>query len=454
MAETIKELEMINVALIEPHPDNPRKEIGDIREMTDSIKQNGIMQNLTVMRRGSRYQLLIGHRRFAAAKAAGLTEVPCKILTGLSRNEQISIMLEENMQRTDLTVLEQAQGFQMMLDLGDTIEDVANKSGFSKRTVQHRVNIAKLDPDVVKEKTGTDGMQLSIMDFMELERLKSIEDRNEVLKKAKFSYQIKGFVDAKVNEIERKERIEAIRKQCEEIGMVTVPEEYEKTRYSSKWNRSYIPDTTDPYKLPKGFPYYTIDEYGIYFIKEAGKEERPKLTPKQEKEEEKKKRKADIANKINELRDQMSNSIIDHFRKTKCKDLTGIDQEAVWRFILECSGYVNVDMLQVGIEDVLGMDDTDQDVADEIEDIIDNASVTEQMLFVAIHNLLDGGIMKAVRPAYQWEHGVIRTDNESMGKVFSAIAKILEPNGWTWPNDEVERMFRKEHEFFEEEEEE
>ena len=121
-----EELTILDINKIIPHPKNPRKEIGDIEELTESIRKNGIMQNLTVIPDGSgKYMLLIGHRRHAAAQAAGLKEVPAKIVEGLSEREQVGIMLEENMQRSDLTPIEQAEGFQMMLDLGETEETEA-----------------------------------------------------------------------------------------------------------------------------------------------------------------------------------------------------------------------------------------------------------------------------------------------------------------------------------------
>ena len=85
------------------------------------------MQNLTVVpghwdenraHHEEGYTLIIGHRRFAAGKMAGVTMYPCRIVQDMSYKDQVGTMLEENMQRIDLTVLEQAEGFQMMLDLG------------------------------------------------------------------------------------------------------------------------------------------------------------------------------------------------------------------------------------------------------------------------------------------------------------------------------------------------
>ena len=74
------ELQYIEVSKIFPHPDNPRKNLGDIQELSDSIKANGVLQNLTVVPMSNgRYTVVIGHRRLAAAKKAGLPKVPCVV---------------------------------------------------------------------------------------------------------------------------------------------------------------------------------------------------------------------------------------------------------------------------------------------------------------------------------------------------------------------------------------
>ena len=130
---------MINMLNLSHHPENPRKNIGDITELTESIKKNGIMQNLTVIPATPKakdyycddevtdyeqdpnkhmYRVIIGNRRMEAAKVAGVKELPCRIVTRIPFKTQLGIMLEENMQRTDLTIREQAEGFQLMLDLG------------------------------------------------------------------------------------------------------------------------------------------------------------------------------------------------------------------------------------------------------------------------------------------------------------------------------------------------
>lgn len=153
------EIKYIAVQDLYPHPDNPRKELGDLTELADSIRISGVLQNLTVVPRTrdmtdeeyctaceeyrrdpsdeSRrtvnkhcvvdgYTIIIGHRRHAAAKLAGVAELPC-IVVEMSERDQLQTMLVENMQRSDLTVYEQAQGFQMMLDMGVSVEEIAKK---------------------------------------------------------------------------------------------------------------------------------------------------------------------------------------------------------------------------------------------------------------------------------------------------------------------------------------
>ena len=168
--------ETINIAAehIRPHPENPRKDLGDLSELVESIKKNGILQNLTVIpveNEPGEYMTLIGHRRYAAGTEAGVKEFPCQIAENLTQREQVSIMLEENMQRNDLTIWEQANGFQMMLDLGETEESIAEKTGFSRTTVKHRLNIAKLNKKVLQEKEKDEGFQLALKDLYELENI-------------------------------------------------------------------------------------------------------------------------------------------------------------------------------------------------------------------------------------------------------------------------------------------
>ncbi|MBQ7436079.1 MAG: ParB/RepB/Spo0J family partition protein [Oscillospiraceae bacterium] len=175
---------MLPIENLLPHPLNPRKDLGDLTELADSIRTQGVLQNLTVvpepLEGQDKYRILIGHRRHAAAKLAGLTELPCSVVW-MDKKEQVQTMLIENMQRSDLTVYEQAQGFQMMLDLGSTVEEIAEKSGFSASTVRRRVKWMELDQK--KFKQVTDERQISITDLDSLSQIEDIAARNECLDK-------------------------------------------------------------------------------------------------------------------------------------------------------------------------------------------------------------------------------------------------------------------------------
>lgn len=163
------------------HPQNPRKELGDLTELTESIKTSGIMQNLTVVEQDTGYCMcyvvVIGNRRMEAAKLAGLETVPC-VVVKMSLQEQLSTMMVENMQRSDLTVFEQAQGFQLMMDMGDTVDTIAEKTGFSRSTVRRRVKLMELDQ---KELKRVSERQISMADLDELNKLSDVKARNRLL---------------------------------------------------------------------------------------------------------------------------------------------------------------------------------------------------------------------------------------------------------------------------------
>lgn len=198
---------MLNRSQLHPHPDNPRKDLGDLEELRESIREHGIMQNLTVVPvpcKENEYVILIGHRRFAASEGI-IDELPCVIAEGLTAREQVGIMLMENMQREDLTVFEQAHGFQLMLDLGETIETVSEKTGFSQATVKHRLEINKLSKESVD--AALEMFQPTISDFIELERVKDIDERNKILENAESSSDIKYEVQRWVEEKQRKENM-------------------------------------------------------------------------------------------------------------------------------------------------------------------------------------------------------------------------------------------------------
>lgn len=228
-------LQMIPTDKLNPHPDNPRKVIGDVSELAESIKANGILQNLTVVPNNDNWDdftVIIGHRRLAAAKQAGLTELPCAVVE-MTEKEQLSTMLTENMQRSDLTVYEQAKGFQMLIDLGDSVAEVVEKTGFKESTVRRRLKLAELDEESFKD---SQLRQPTLADYERLNQIKNIEVRNELLKSIGTN-NFDNLLYSAVKKQETDEEKEKIEKLCLEHGMIKaqkhdeIPSNYEYTGF-------------------------------------------------------------------------------------------------------------------------------------------------------------------------------------------------------------------------------
>ena len=187
-------IENMGIAWIDPHPDNPRKDLGDLSELVASIKANGILQNLTIVKASVGYRVVIGHRRLAAAKLAGLTEVPC-VISDMDHKQQVATMLTENMQRSDLTIYEQAKGLQMLLDFGESLDAISKQTGFSETTIRRRVKLLELDPEKFKKAMTR---STTLQDYVDLEQIKSLELRNSVLESigtGNFQWKLKSAID-------------------------------------------------------------------------------------------------------------------------------------------------------------------------------------------------------------------------------------------------------------------
>jgi ParB family chromosome partitioning protein len=141
---------MIAVDKLEPNPEQPRVEFGDLTELTASIAEKGVLEPLLVKpnRLSGRWLIIAGERRWRAAQRAGLREVPC-IEMEVDAGTVAEIALIENMQRKDLTVWEEADGLLALCErFGYTHEEVARKVGKSRTTVTEALSIATIPADV------------------------------------------------------------------------------------------------------------------------------------------------------------------------------------------------------------------------------------------------------------------------------------------------------------------
>lgn len=175
------EIKLINPSLIDPHPDNPRKNIGDVTDLAASIKANGLLSPLSVVPNGSRFRVIAGHRRLMACKQAGTGAVPCFVLQ-LDPLQQLEAMVTENCQREQLTVLEEADAIQGMLDLGATTASVAHRLGRSSDYVRDRAKAASIDNEI--RASRDDFSQLTIGQLVAIARYDGQPDRQKKLAQA------------------------------------------------------------------------------------------------------------------------------------------------------------------------------------------------------------------------------------------------------------------------------
>lgn len=138
------------ISEIKPNKGQPRKTFRpeELAELADSIKQNGILQPLLVRKKGSGYEIVAGERRYQAAKAAGLSEVPV-VIREISDDEVFKLALIENLQRSDLSPLEEAQGYrQLIKEKGLTQEELAKILSKSRSAITNTLRLLDLPDEV------------------------------------------------------------------------------------------------------------------------------------------------------------------------------------------------------------------------------------------------------------------------------------------------------------------
>jgi ParB family chromosome partitioning protein len=324
---------MVDVENLWPHPDNPRKDLGDLTELTESIRKSGVMQNLTVIPFGydkepeeqiaadkitaaASFVVLIGHRRLAAAKEAGIEKVPCRIVSNISKSDQIAVMLEENMQRNDLTIYEQAQSFQLMLDLGETEDTISQKTGFGKTTIRHRLNIAKLDKRTMQRLDKDESFQLSLKDLYELEKVKDVKKRNEILRDAYNSRDLASRAIRAAKEEQMDEVAQKIIQLAEKRGIKPAGDDYANHR----WDGTYttIKEISLEEKAPErlrigedGDLLYYRELRTLKVVKKKPKQKQQDLSPYEIERKELEKKKKQIKHIVKEITNKIRDFIAD-----------------------------------------------------------------------------------------------------------------------------------------------
>lgn len=140
----------ININEIQPSRYQPRLEFDEeaINELSESIKENGLIQPITVRDVDGHYEIIAGERRFRACKKAGFEKISCYILSP-SENQAAEMALVENIQREDLTAIEEAKSYvQIMRQAGLTQEQVAQKVGKSQSAVANKIRLLNLPDEI------------------------------------------------------------------------------------------------------------------------------------------------------------------------------------------------------------------------------------------------------------------------------------------------------------------
>jgi ParB family chromosome partitioning protein len=135
---------------IDPNPNQPRQGLGDLAELTASIREKGVLEPILVRPRGSRFQIIAGERRYRAANEAGLGEIPC-IVRESSDAEVLEIALIENLQRQDLSPFEEADGLKTLAEhYGYTHEAMAQRLGKSRSGITETLSLTAM-PESVRQ---------------------------------------------------------------------------------------------------------------------------------------------------------------------------------------------------------------------------------------------------------------------------------------------------------------
>ena len=155
-----RDFEYLKISRVEPRPEQPRKVFEDekIDELTESIREHGVLSPVTV-RRGEDglYQIIAGERRWRAARAAGLQEIPARIVEADDR-KALELGLIENLQREDLSPIEEARGYKSLMDDFELTQDeVAQRMGKSRPAVANVLRLLTL-PKELLDLVGTAGL--------------------------------------------------------------------------------------------------------------------------------------------------------------------------------------------------------------------------------------------------------------------------------------------------------
>ena len=166
---------MIGLGQVFPNPNQPRKEMGDLEPLAQSIREHGILEPIIVNKEENGYRIISGERRYHAGTMAGLETIPC-IIKNLDKNQILEIALVENLQRKDLHPFEEADGLLSLLkNFNYTHDHIAKKLAKSRSSVTETLTLAQLSPQVREAALAADISAKSML--LSVARLNEVEDQ-------------------------------------------------------------------------------------------------------------------------------------------------------------------------------------------------------------------------------------------------------------------------------------
>lgn len=175
------ELPRIAVDLIDPNPDQPRRlfDTDRLDELSRSISRSGLLQPVIVRRAGDRYELVVGERRWRAAKQAGLAAIPA-VVADVAPDDRLELAIVENVQRQDLNPIELATAYRALADRGATQDEIGRRVGMDRSSVANHLRLLELSVDIQEDvETGriTMGHAKALLQVTESERRRHLRNR-------------------------------------------------------------------------------------------------------------------------------------------------------------------------------------------------------------------------------------------------------------------------------------
>jgi ParB family chromosome partitioning protein len=171
----------IPLEAIDPNPAQPRRRFDPttLAQLAGSIRRHGVLQPVVVRRSGDRYELVVGERRWRAAREAGLDRVPA-VVADVAPRERLELALVENVQRNDLNPIELALAFRALTEAGATQDQVGERVGLDRSTVANHLRLLELPRELqedVEEGRLSTGHAKALLQVSNPERRRALRDR-------------------------------------------------------------------------------------------------------------------------------------------------------------------------------------------------------------------------------------------------------------------------------------